>query len=78
MITLTLFLVVYLASAIAAYILVRRSHRAGGEFENISPIGLDILCVIVPGINSIIAIIEISKQQFAGRTLSERFFRIKK
>ena len=76
MITLTLFLVFYVVSAIVAYQTFRRNYSSGGSWEYLNPNLLDACIVFVPIVNWIICMIYLI--DYLQETNSQSFFRIDK
>lgn len=74
MITLTLFLVFYVVSAIVAYRSIRRRYSPGGDWQYISPNIMDACLVFFPVVNFFICLLELI--EYLSETDSRSFFRI--
>jgi hypothetical protein len=67
-------IIIYLVSVIGTYISIRRSHRPGGEFENINPTKMDVVCVLLPVVNTMVCLIGMIGYMIV--TDSRSFFRL--
>lgn len=74
MITLTLLLVFYVASAIVAYRSIKRKYSPGGDWQYISPNIMDACIVFIPIANFFICLLELI--EYLIETDSRSFFRI--
>ena len=74
MITLTLFLVFYVASAIVAYRLIRRKYSPGGNWHLGSPNIMDACIVFIPIGNFIVCLLELI--EYLIETDARSFFQL--
>lgn len=81
----TLYIIIYVISAIGTYIWVHKTHSKGGSFESINPSFADLIFTFLPILNTGFALIyfcgcviyKIDKTFHSGDFISN-FFRIKK
>jgi len=76
MITLTLFIVFYVVSAIVAYRSIKRRYSRDGDWQYLSPNIMDACIVFIPIANFIICLLELI--EYLIETDARSFFRIKK
>ena len=76
MITLILFLVFYVGSAIVAYRSIRRRYSPGGDWQYLSPNIMDACIVFIPIGNFIICLIDLI--EYLIETDAQSFFRLDK
>ena len=74
MITLTLFLVFYVVSAIVAYRSIRRRYSPGGDWQYVSPNIMDACIVFIPIANFIVCLLELI--EYLTETDARSFFQI--
>ena len=76
------FILIYLASMIGAYLTIRKTFSEGGEWEVLSPGSTELFLMLMPGFNTFVCLVG-----FAGLLMDftkslkidyNRFFRIKK
>ena len=53
------FILIYLASMIGAYLTIRKTFSEGGEWEVLSPGSTDLFLMLMPGFNTFISLIGI-------------------
>ena len=81
----TLYIIIYVISAIGTYIWVHKTHSKGGSFDSINPSFADLIFTFLPILNTGFALIyfcgwviyKIDKIFHSSDSLS-KFFRIKK
>jgi len=78
------FILIYLASVIGAYLTIRKTFSKGGEWEALNPGATELFLMLMPGFNMfvcLVGIVDIVQDFILSLNIKinyNRFFRIKK